>query len=1089
MRRTGIIVFLVLVLSLLCASFLLRAAGAGGWTILGWNNLGMHCMDSDYTVFSILPPYNTIQAQLIDATGHLVRNGSQVRVTYEALSDPSGSINTTSANKTLFWQQILNLFGVSLPVDSGLAGKNMPGAGNVPQLMTFDNNLAWFIAEGIPLTPNDDNGLKNYYPMMHLVARDNQGKILATTDIVLPVSDEMDCRACHSSGSPTIAKPTSGWVFDNNPERDYRLNILLLHDQMNGSSSTYHSALTASGYNPAGLYTTVVEGGKSILCARCHSSNALAGTGVAGIAPLTQAMHGYHSGVIDPLTGQTLDGTANRSACYRCHPGSRTRCLRGAMGNAVAADGSMAIQCQDCHGSMSSVGASNRQGWLNEPNCQNCHTGMADSNNGQIRYTSVFTATGSPRVPANQTFATSPNTPAAGISLYRFSTGHGGLQCSACHHSTHAEYPSSHLNDNIQALQLQNHVGMISECATCHNTTPDTITGGPHGMHPVGQGWASNHESAVEGGGSSACKACHGVDYRGTVLSRALGDRTVSTKFGSKQLWRGFQIGCYTCHNGPGSEDANPNNAPVVRDVTISAASGVSTTFPLQASSPSGLPLQFRVVSQPSLGTVAINGASATYFSFQGSAGVDFFTFAASDGSLDSNLGTIHLNVSQTFLIPFYQAGPSSYTGIAVTNYSRGVANLRFTAFGADGSLLALPKNPADFTLQAQTQLAKLGSEIFGVGTPQTQSGWVQVTSDNLNVGCFFQYGSSLQLDGSLAQTQIAKRFRFTRVLEGQSVFRGQTATTYLSIANPTAGPITLSLNLNGSQSGQVLAPSQARTIAPHGLLFGSVSDLFGVNNPVSGAFVDVQVNSGDGAVGFELVDFPGSQTVLGLNAALNSGGSLDAYSAQLAVNDSYFTNLKLINIGTASRTVTLRAMADTGSSLAPAVNLTLAAGESIEQDLSQLLSLGAQATAIGSLIVSADGQGVLGDVIFGDPARMNFAASLPLQTQKFSQAVFNHVANASGYFTGLALLNPNQQSTSITVEVFSETGVKAGTYTTSLSSNSRFSRLLTELVPGSVGQMRGFVVLRSTYPVIAQQLFGDGAMEFLSAVPPTMIQ
>jgi hypothetical protein len=23
--------------------------------ILGWNNLGMHCMDSDYSVFSILP--------------------------------------------------------------------------------------------------------------------------------------------------------------------------------------------------------------------------------------------------------------------------------------------------------------------------------------------------------------------------------------------------------------------------------------------------------------------------------------------------------------------------------------------------------------------------------------------------------------------------------------------------------------------------------------------------------------------------------------------------------------------------------------------------------------------------------------------------------------------------------------------------------------------------------------------------------------------------------------------------------------------------------------------------------------------------
>ena len=36
------------------------------WTLIGWNNLGMHCMDDDYAIFSILPPYNTVDAQLID---------------------------------------------------------------------------------------------------------------------------------------------------------------------------------------------------------------------------------------------------------------------------------------------------------------------------------------------------------------------------------------------------------------------------------------------------------------------------------------------------------------------------------------------------------------------------------------------------------------------------------------------------------------------------------------------------------------------------------------------------------------------------------------------------------------------------------------------------------------------------------------------------------------------------------------------------------------------------------------------------------------------------------------------------------------
>ena len=54
---------------------------------------------------------------------------------------------------------------------------------------------------------------------------------------------------------------------------------------------------------------------------------------------------------------------------------------------------------------------------------------------------------------------------------------------------------------------------------------------------------------------SGQCRACHGTDYRGTVLSRALGDRMIDTKWGTKNFWQGFQIGCYTCHDGPDDDD------------------------------------------------------------------------------------------------------------------------------------------------------------------------------------------------------------------------------------------------------------------------------------------------------------------------------------------------------------------------------------------------------------------------------------------------------------------------------------------------------------------------------------------------------
>jgi hypothetical protein len=619
-------------------------AGAvnGGATLIGWNNLGMHCMDPDYAVFAILPPYNTVNTQLVDASGRLVTATAGITVTYEAVADSGGSINSTSQGKTNFWFFAPALFGATLAPDTGLAGRAMPGLANQPQPMVFDAAHAWFIAEGIPITPWDDAGLKNPYPLMRLVARGATGTVLATTSVVLPVSDEMDCRVCHATGSNSLARPASGWVNGPDPISDYRLNILRLHDERRGTSPSYAAALSAAGYNSGGLYATAVADARPVLCASCHASEALAAGGIAGIPPLTSAVHWLHAAVTDPANGSTLDAASNRDACYRCHPGSATRCLRGAMGRAVNGDGSLAIHCQSCHGTMTAVGAPGRKGWLEEPSCQSCHSGTASSNNGQIRYTSVFEPSGQVRAAVNQTFATNPNTPAAGLSLYRFSRGHGGLSCPACHNSTHAEVPSSHGSDNLQNESLQGHRGVLAECDACHNRQPATTSGGPHGMHPVGQSWISGHEAA--GGNEAQCAPCHGTDYRGTVLSRSFANRTL-TAFGTKQFWRGFQIGCYSCHNGPNSESGNSNRPPVATNAVALTGDGRPVEIHLVASDPDGTAVQLRIVSQPGHGTAGVSGAVATYVPDAGFVGTDSFTFAARDGATDSNLARVDVTI------------------------------------------------------------------------------------------------------------------------------------------------------------------------------------------------------------------------------------------------------------------------------------------------------------------------------------------------------------------------------------------------------------------------------------------------------------
>lgn len=614
------------------------------WTLVGYNNLGMHCMDSDYSVFSVLPPYNTIHAQLTDASGLLVKDPAArgITVTYQAVADPQGSLNATSVGKSNFWTFAQALYGAALGTDQGLKGNPMPGAATKP--MTWDGAQNWWIAEGIPITPRDDTGAKNAYPMFRLVARDANNAVLATTDIVLPVSDEMDCRACHASGAGPAARPARGWAWNASDEKDFRLNILLRHDDHFAATPTYRSAAAAVGYSTAGLYPTVATYGQPVLCAACHASEALGTASQPGVEPLTAAIHGLHASVIDPTNGQTLESATNRTACYRCHPGAATKCLRGAMGKAVAGDGTMAMQCQSCHGAMSKV-AGPRTGWLEEPTCQQCHSGTATHNNGQIRYTSVFDGTGAPRQAVDATFATDANAPMAPYSLYRFSHGHGGVACESCHGSTHAEYPSSHASDNVQSTAIQGHDGVLIECNACHGTQPATTSGGPHGMHPVGQTWVSRHPDAANGQ-QATCQPCHGSDYRGTVLSRTKASRTLATNWGTKAFFKGAQVSCYACHNGAFSETGTTNRAPVAANGSATTSSGNPVSTTLTATDADGNALTYRIVGQPQHGTVALAGRLATYYPEAGYAGTDSYTFAAWDNAIDSNLGTIAVNVA-----------------------------------------------------------------------------------------------------------------------------------------------------------------------------------------------------------------------------------------------------------------------------------------------------------------------------------------------------------------------------------------------------------------------------------------------------------
>ena len=304
----------------------------GGYAIIGWNTLGMHCYDPDFSDLAILPPFNTLWAQVIQVGDPPMVISQGITVTY-LFTDNTYSV----APKSNFWDYADVLFGLAkpLPDNVGLAGKGLAG--------TMDPVGDHFEAAGIPLTVYRDSDLVNRYPYQTatVVAYGASGAELARQVIVAPVSTELMCENCHCDDcDATTTYPIS-------PTGKVETNILAIHDY-----------LSQSQYPPG--HTEPLMKRRPVLCAECHPDNALGLPGVAPVKDMSNAMHIHHANLPD-ITPDT-DG------CYNCHPGPETQCLRDAMSQEIA------IQCPDCHGLMANV-AQNPYPWLREPRCDNvaCH--------------------------------------------------------------------------------------------------------------------------------------------------------------------------------------------------------------------------------------------------------------------------------------------------------------------------------------------------------------------------------------------------------------------------------------------------------------------------------------------------------------------------------------------------------------------------------------------------------------------------------------------------------------------------------------------------------------------------------------------
>jgi len=438
---------------------------------------------------------------------------------------------------------------------------------------------------------------------------------------------------------------------------------------------------------------------------------------------------------------------------------------------------------------------------------------------------------------------------------------------------------------------------------------------------------------------------------------------------------------------------------------------------------------------------------------------------------------------------PYYDLAADCFNGFAVSNIGTSMGILKFSAFTNGGDLAIAPRNPSMWYLLATEQMARLAPEVFGAKPAgASQSYWIELEASSTQIGSFAQFGDGVQmLDGAVPWSGLAKEIYFSRVYTGNGTFRGRTASTILAIANPGDQTCLTRFDLIGPD-GHVTGHSQPYLIGPKRVLQRDLSVFFAeeVGNH-SGGYIRVRVESGEGVVAAAVVRLS-SNTTFSLNA-LYPESSMVLYSAQIASTPGYFTNIKLINSGDVTRTVAIRGVSNTGGSLGTPKTVELLAGSTYSEDVASLLGLASSAQMLGSLKVEADGPGVVGDVVFGEPGSLGYVAALPLQGTPFTKALFSHVANGLGYFTGLAIYNPNASSANVLIKIYSKDGVPIGQKLESIDAGERLSKLLPEIVSASAGQLGGYVVVESSAGIVAQELFASGNLKFLSSVPPAVLE
>jgi hypothetical protein len=418
------------------------------------------------------------------------------------------------------------------------------------------------------------------------------------------------------------------------------------------------------------------------------------------------------------------------------------------------------------------------------------------------------------------------------------------------------------------------------------------------------------------------------------------------------------------------------------------------------------------------------------------------------------------------------EAADGTQLGLTVLNTSSADAQVTLTARTYDGAVAA---GPLVLSVNASGKLEIMLADLFGSGI-SNQLGWLEVAPSTPDVKAFsFVFDSALSfVEGINVTKETSDALIFPKISSRSG--------SVLNVVNTSSQPVSGTISLYDNAGNQVAV--SLLSLAGFSGVSRSVGDLTPAVDFEGYAVVQSTPPwpfAPAVLVGFEKYRKASDFAVIrGIPA---SDGTSNGYWPHFGVQSGYSNRLTLINTEDTAQVVQITADGMPGT---VSVTRTLLPHGKIEEEVADMFGFSGASPVTGDIRFQAQTgtPRILGALQYGTTDGKSLSAAEP-QPQPLADFYFTHLAAGNGFYTGLALVNPNSGSSTVMLDLFDRSGNLKASSSLDLNPGEHKAAVIDNFFQQTINQIGGYIRVSADQPILGQELVGSSnSTDFLANVP-----